>query len=363
MIHAPNLRHVRICLCFAVLCLVWLMLPAPAAAQAASSPVEGVITFVVPAGQARTLSLPLLATPAGSGRVRGRLSAVGADYVESLGAGWLPGFYSDPAAPYLLRLTSGAAAGRFFVVAALANTGTRLFVQNDGTPLDGLGIKVGEDGDHYELLPADTLASLFGTDLLAGATTSTVADNVQLWQAGMTASTYYFNTTRARWELSTDTASSPSRDHVVLRPDRGLLVRRRAATELVLRLTGRLTTTGFHSTHLRSGATLAAPGFPLATTLGELALQAPDRIAGWQGAAATTTPVTAADTVQVWSGTTWTAFYYDTGKQRWQRMGDATGADRNGFEIGAGQPVLIQRRNSGGALTAPVRVPLPFPLP
>lgn len=43
---------------------------------------------------------------------------------------------------------------------------------------------------------------------------------MQVWGGGSWI-VFYYNTTRLRWEASTDVVTSPSRDNFVLRPDRG----------------------------------------------------------------------------------------------------------------------------------------------
>lgn len=323
------------------------------AADTAYSPPIGGMTIVVPAGQTRSIALPLVHESAAAGATLGRIDAVGSNYLEDTTANWVGGELSSAANPYYLRIKTGAAAGRVLMVNTSANTSSRVNLTNDGLDLTTVGITTGASGDVYELVLADTLNDLFGGKVQGGVDALS-ADNVQTW-TGASWLTFYYNTTRNRWERDVDTAASPSRDNFVLRPDRGIMIQRRAATELRLYVIGRVPELAPRYINSRPGTTFLSAGLPLDVTLGTLALQT--QAPGWQGGATYTTALADADLVQVWSGASWLNFYYDTTNNRWQRAAEAAQTNRNTFSIPAGRPIMIRRLSAGPTL---VSLPMPY---
>lgn len=333
--------------------LALLLTTAARAVDTAYSPPIGGMTIVVPAGQTRSIALPLIHDSIAAGAALGRIDAVGSNYLEDTTANWVAGELSSSANPYYLRIKTGAAAGRVLMVNTTANTASRVNLTNDGIDLSTAGIATGTNGDVYELVLADTLAELFG-GRLQGGIDAVSADNVQAW-TGASWLTFYFNTTRNRWERDVDTAASPSRDNFVLRPDRGVMVQRRAATELRFYVTGRVPEVAPRYVNTRPGTTFLSAGLPVDLTLGALALQT--QAPGWQGGAAYATALADADLVQVWSGASWLNFYFDTTNNRWQRAAEAAQTNRNTFNIPAGRPIMIRRLTAGSTL---VSLPLPY---
>jgi len=306
----------------------------------AYSPPVGGMTVVVPAGQTRTFAIPLLHSHAGSGALLGKITGVGTNYVDVTGANWTAGALSQASNPYYLRFRTGAMAGRAFLVSTTANTDTRVFLTTDSVDLVVSGVVA---GDAYELVLADTLGSLFGSTALQGGSDATVADNVLVW-ANTAWVRYYYNTARFRWERSTDTAASAPRDNFVLRPDRGLMVTRRAATDWKFYVTGRVPEVGGLFPHSRPGVTFISTGLPTDITLGDLGINT--RAPGWITATSSSGSSTA-DLIQVWSNTAWTNYYYDSGRSSWQRTTDtAASTSRNGVVLPAGRPIMIRRVNS-----------------
>jgi len=328
-------------------------------AQDAVSVAEGAISFQVPSGQTRSISIPLNMSPAGGGQVVGRLTAVGVNYLENVNAGWISGFFSAVDSPFFVRITSGSAVGRIFKIATTPNTSNRIYIYDDGVGLATLGIQTGANGDTFEVFPGDTLLSLFKANLLQGGASSAEADNVLVW-GGASYLVFYYNTVRNRWERDSDTAVSPSRDTYALRPDRGVMVTRRGAGDLTLVFAGRVPSQNIQLFHLRPGTTFIATGFPVDMSLSSLELNDPSRASNWQGAPNPSVAASLADLVQVWGGASWLTFYYDTTNRRWQREGDAAGTNRDGFVIPAGRPIFL-RRISGGTSAAELTITLPLP--
>ena len=323
------------------------------AGDTAWSPPVGGLTVITPAAQTRSVSLPLLHASAGAGALLTRIAAAGTNYLDVPAAAWTPGGLSNVANPYYVRFRTGTLAGRVMLVSTtLANTATRVFLTTDGTDLTLAGLVTGAAGDTFELVLADKLGSLFGSATLLGGDTAATADTVQVWGGGSWI-IFYYNTTRLRWETSTDVAASPARANFVLRPDRGFMLSRRAATELRLRVTGRVPETAPRTFHARPGTTFLSTGVPADVTLGTLALQlAP----GWQAAASPANAPTVADLVQVWGGGSWLTFYYDSVFGYWRSTTDVPASpSRNAYVIPAGRPLMIRRLTAGETLLSLLR--------
>jgi alpha-tubulin suppressor-like RCC1 family protein len=315
------------------------------AGDTACAPPVGGMTINAPAAQATSLSLPLLHASIGTGTMLGRVGAVGVNYVDVPTAGWNPGDFSNSTNPYYVRFRTGALAGRMMLVAPTANTATRLFLSTDGTDLTTAGVVTGAQGDAFEIILADTLGSFFGSGTLLGGATDTVADTVQVWGGGSWI-VFYYNTTRLRWENSTDIPASLPRDNFVLRPDRGFMLTRRAAVALRIYVTGRVTETAPKSYHTRPGNTFVSAGVPVDVTLGTLALHTQS---GWQSGATAATATATADLVQIWGGGSWLYFYYDSTFGYWRNTTDVPASlSRNTFAVPAGRPMMIRRLTTGG---------------
>jgi uncharacterized protein (TIGR02597 family) len=309
-------------------------------AQSVSTTPVGAVTFTIPANSTRAISMPLQESVDSSAGSVGRITGVTSATISNASAAWTAGAYSSTSVPYYVRITSGVAQGRIFLVStSTANTSTTLTVNNDGSDLTGLGILVGSSGDTYEIVPCETLSSLFGNSILQGGVDANTADNVLVWNGGSYL-TFYYNATRSRWERNVDTAVSPTRDNFVLRPDRGIMIQRNAGTDLVFSITGRVPSTTSRIVLARPGTTFIAHGFPVDISLGDLALQLTP---GWVGSNDRGTAASTADLVQVWNNGSWLTFYYDTGTSQWQRAGDSANTNRNGYSVTTGRPIMITR--------------------
>ena len=329
------------------------------AADVAYSPPVGGMTISVPSGQTRAITLPLFADAVGAGKVIGQITGVGSNYIDVSDANWSPGAFSSASNPYILRIKTGIAEGRVIPVSTTANTATRIFLVNDGFALNQVYPIAA--GDRFELVLADTLGSFFGSHTLQGGTSAQNADNVQIW-ANTAWVTYYYNTERQRWERSTDSAASASRDNTLLRPDRGFMIVRRASTPLNMTVVGRVPDVATKHIVAASGSTFFSNGLPAQISLGSLSLQT--RVAGWKGVSGPANALANADLVQISANTAWVYYYYDTARGSWQRSTDtAQSASRDGVVVPAGQAVMLRRL---GTAQNPsdnfVTIPLPYAL-
>ncbi len=284
----------------------------------------GRITYTLTQGRETSLSFPLL-LPVGSigGRCAGVLDSVGTNTLDDNEGGWSAGELSQPAAPYLLRLTSGTAAGRTFTVSTTAqNTATQLTLVTDGVDLTSLGLQPGVDT--YELVPADTLASLFPAGKLLSGSVAT-GDNLRLWN-GATWLVYYHD--GANWRRQ----GAGLADNVVVRPDQAWMLARRGTT-LSISITGTVPAVGA-TTQIKGKATNALALLPLRRTFAQFPLQ--NLIPGW-----TSNPASPAsgDIVRIWNGTGWITYYHSA--SGWMRQG--AGSAENTMLLEPGRPVLVVR--------------------
>ncbi len=319
--------------------------------QVSSRPV-GYVVHTIPAGQTRSFSIPFDADVTSQSGAIGRVTAVGVDYLENSAASWTPGAFSNANAPYFVRLTGGAHAGRTFRVITPANTATRLYVADDGVGLAALELATGANGTPFEIVPGDTLATFFGTTasgdslVLQGGANALEGDMVQVW-GGASWLNFYYNTAWNRWARDTDLQSDLSRNNFLLRSDRGLMITRRGSTPLQLAVLGRVLATPQRAFHARAenSLTFLATMQPGDVTLAELALQNSTHSTGWRSSS----DAAAADLLFVWSGATWFSFFFNSTVGHWQLAGDPT-ASYDTFVIRAGTPVFVQRRASGASV-------------
>ena len=289
----------------------------------------GYLKATLPTGATTAFGLPLDglgATPIGL-RAAKIETLTATTLTQSLRA-WT-GNLANPAAPWALRLTSGAAAGKLLDLAA--NTTTSLTVT--GADLLALGVV---PGDTFELVPLDTLGTLFGAGTFQGGTSSANADVVQL-RSGTAWLAFYYDTTLGFWRRTSGTATNAN--NVVLRPGAALLVLRRAAS-LTLTFPGRVLGTAFRTPVNNAGTTGTTTGFPTDTTLAGLALQT--RLPGWRAGTATAT----ADSVGLYSGTAWVPYLYNG--SNWQT---AAGVNADALSLPAGTVLLLQRPGATAGTT------------
>ena len=304
-------------------------------AQSATVP-QGYMNFTIAAGSlgtpaVTTFSLPLSAPVPGNftGQASGSISSVTATTITNSAAGWSAGALSQVASPYFIRITTGQAAGRTLLISTTAgqlNTATTVTVDNQGTPLDGLGIIA---GDKYELFPGYTLQSVFGSSVLGGATAS-VADVVRLHN-GTGWVEYFYNSTAGQWRQG----SIPvSQSNVALRPDSGIIFYRRGSTPIVLTLTGKVPSTDLQVVMNEVGTAFVA-GFPFGSTLDGTDYKS---MPGWVN---NTGSITDADKLTAFVAGSWNSYNFNQAASQW-RNGSIPVNQGPVITIVSGNPVIVE---------------------
>lgn len=291
-----------------------------------------------------SFAIPLIDEARNEGVTTARIASVTADQIKVTGAGWTPGKLAARRAPYAVRIKSGTKAGVTFVITD--NTEDTLTVETS-TRLTKLGLKTGETGNLIQLIPIDTLDSLFGNDTLIGARKARNADIVYLGAHNQTG--YFYNTSLDHW-VSTD-GSTKDRGRTPIPPESAVSIAR-VGPATTLFFDGRVPETAFVVDVANSGETYTHTGFPVNTTLGELALQT--KLPNWIAAG----KPAKADKIAVASGKSWVTYYFN-GKQ-WRRTNGST-INRDGAMIKAGVPIRIIRVGDATG-TTPLKLRRPYPL-
>lgn len=313
----------------------------------------GYVTVSITAGtgtaKKNTLfSVPLMETEEITGQVAGTITGVTANTISNSNAGWTSGALSQPASPFLIQITSGAAEGRLFLIsssaniggaiAGTANTGTTVTVSSTDAAqvnLTTLGIAAGTDT--YKIFACDTLSSFFGTPAssgVQGGTSSTTADTIVAVSNGVP-STYFYNTTSAKWVRAS--LGSPDASNVALLPYFGIQYSRLANTALSFVVTGQVPTQQREVAVKNSGTTIVSQFWPSDTTLGTSGLST----VVTSGASATL-----ADTVILTAnGVASTYFYSGT---NWKRVAlGSPNADTTVLAIGTSIQIVRKGSASG----------------
>jgi len=312
---------------------------------------EGYFTVNIAAGTgtARTLSnisFPLQGIATASGQMVGTVTAITSNTITNSNAGWIAGQLSQVATPYLLQFTSGAASGRTFLLSTTtANTATTLTLDSsETTDLTTLGIIVGTDT--YQIIPADTISSLFGTPAttgILGGSIPSAADQIQLLVGGVWIG-YYYNTTSGWLQVGPSIPSGT----VVIRPDAAVLYTRLAATPVSLILFGRAPSIARKALVSNSSVTYLSNYWPVGVTLANSKIQ---NTPGWAGGSVST-----ADILQIFtSSNVWLQYYYNG--TDWMRVGPPINSDN--VVIPAGSAVIITKRASSAGQNI-LTQPLPY---
>lgn len=296
-------------------------------AQSVTTDPVGFYTVNVPAARIQTVSfsndnLPDFVGPVSNRPTTSSIATVGA----SFGTNAFAPFSSNP---HIIRVLSGVSEGRQFRIAS--HTADTLTLTTNGVDIQ----TAIASGDRYEILPVDTLATLFGQNggTLATNSNSTLADNIILRNAAGTGYLTYYNN-GSNW-LRQDTGGTLQNNTPVL-PEQGLLLVRRAGTALPITVTGAVPTTRLKTDLPQNRISLIANRFPVDRTLASLGLHA---VNGWKSNADSQQ----ADNVILRNsaGTGYLTYYHNG--TNWLRT-DTGGTLQNNALLRIGAAMLVVRR-------------------
>jgi uncharacterized protein (TIGR02597 family) len=304
------------------------------AAEVVSAPV-GFLQVTFPASKTSSLSIPLQKNPTAVGPV----TAVGAGTLSDSNASWTSGQFSSVTKPYFLKIVSGSAAGRYFLITA--NSANQLTVDTRGANLSTI-VAV---SNHYQVIQARTLGQLFGTTSVPFLTHTdpTLADNLKLW-SGSAWEVYYHNGTS--WMRKGKTGSY---NDTVIYPDEGVQVVRRGTTPLTIAIAGEASMLAEKTEAVGPATTFAANRYPVNVSLKNLGLL---NLPNWMSGAT----ASEADRVQINENGTWVSYWY-TGTN-WKKGGSSLSQDN--ATVAAGTGYLILRRSSSTSVSAIATQPMPY---
>jgi hypothetical protein len=294
------------------------------------------------------LRLPI--SPSFVGKSRGTFTAVTSTTLSDNEAGWTAGALSQAALPYFVRIRSGAAAGTWWQVStSTANTSSLLSVYNRNQALDStLGIVV---GDAYEIVPGDTLSTLFaGLESQIGGLSSMTADVVRLHD-GVIWHEYYYNSTSAKWK---EGSSSFDRSNIVIRPDAGVVYIRRGTGDLGLSILGFVSDAQERILIAGTGVTTVGNVFPVVRSLGSLNIQ------NMPGFIANTGSVSSADKLRIFDGVLWKIYNYNSANSQWRE--GTSSFNRNATSLPFGALLIVERGTGAIGSAAFLTLDLPYTL-
>lgn len=310
-------------------------------AQSVSTTPVGAVTVTIAAGtgtvrNATIASFPLINSSVTTGVVSGTISALTANTITCTGAGWTASDLAQPALPYLVKITSGVAVGRTFLVSA--NTSSTLTISTS----DGVGttavdlVQLGVvAGDKFQIENADTLISLFGAGDTVGASgplgnsNPSLADTIQL-NSSNSYQTYYYDPAQSAW---INFASEALSNNVVIRPDTAVIYNRLKNAAFSITVTGLVPATNRKAV-IRSGQTTILSNYwPTSSTLSGVGLQ---NISGW----VSNVNPNVADLVQMRIGSSWQTYYHDG--SNWINFASEATSDSVVVPVGSG--LIIKKR-------------------
>lgn len=347
---------------------------ANAQTTATTDPV-GFVTTSIAAGTLSSVrntffSIPLQEVESITGQVAGQVTGVTSNSLINTNAGWAPGALSQPSTPYIVQLTSGAGAGRIFLIAAnnttsgasgsalLANTASNVFLSPldsaAGVNLTSIGVAA---GDNYKIYACDTLSSFFGTPASSGVRggSATTNSDVVTTIINGSAGTYWYNTTATRW--ARQGPGSADSANVALVPNYGIVYGRRTNSPLVFTVTGQVPVSARTALVKNSGQTMLSSYWPAVTTLSNIGLQS---LPIWTGSTVfsnadfvTLTPPTGSAVNYWWDATA------NSGSGGWRRQGPGNTLTNPPIEIGTA--VQVTQRGSANGST-PITNNVPYSL-
>jgi len=318
-------------------------------AQTVATVPTGVVTVTIAAGTGtvRTLSvisMPLLSSSTSVvGQVTGRITSLGAATITNTNGGWQASQLSNPSSPHLIKITSGSAIGRTFLISTLAaNTADTITIDPEEAGFINLttqGIATGLSGDTYEIIPCDTLLSAFGTPAstgILGGSTAGTADNIQMLVSGAWRQ-YYYSTSASAWLRVGPNTNSNS---LPIRPDAAVMVNRLGNTPITLSVFGKVPAHSRKALIRNSGTTFVSNSWPVDVTLLNSGISS---TTGWATGTAATADIVQFQVIGAWRQ------YYHNGTQ-WLRVGPNTVSDS--VVVPAGSAVMISKKGvASGAST------------
>jgi len=331
---------------------------ATSSVSVASLPQGMVVISTGSQGSTNYISLPLSSNAIYTGSV----SSVGPNTINVSGTPFTTNLAAI-GSPYFVKFLSGNEAGRTLLITG--NSANSLTVSITDNSSQSVNLQTANfsvsPGDSFEVVPGDTLASLFGTNTgnnplaITGASSYASADWVNIYNP-VTGSwqIFFFNTSLNYWTLE---GSSGNANSTVLYPYSGLSITRHSPSEPVpfIVLTGRVPEVQVMVKTTGSNAiTYVSTGYPVGMTLSQLNFGS-----NWVKGTSTAT----ADIVSVWNSSTKTFIsYYQLPTSAWCQAGSPA-ADKGSTVLPAGCCLALQQHMSVSGASSYLTLSVPYSVP
>lgn len=292
-------------------------------------------------------SAPLLNNPTITGQSLGKITGVTSTSLSNTAGGWVTDELAAVGSPNYIKINTGSAAGRMFLITA--NTNNSLTVDSQGLDLTTLGIAAGSSGDNYEIVQGETLLTLLGTavdGIIGGTSTQFNAgqtDKVIVNDVSGVSRTYYYDAS-GKWMRP---GSPSNQGTLAISPQAGLVYYRISTTPIAFTFTGKVPTTDSLRQVPSSGTTIMASFFPVDSNIGTLNLNA---VQNWRklGDAGVILNTTDRVIVKDVAGVI-RSYYYDatSGVNFWKRAGSPS--NQNIVPVNAGSAVYCTRFGASGS--------------
>lgn len=288
------------------------------------------------------------------GKSKGSITGVTSTVISDTSAAWSAGGLSQVATPYFVKITSGAASGAMWQIStSAANTDNSFTVLaiNSINP-QSVGVV---SGDTYQIIPADTLNTLFsGVESEIGGTSALTADGIRLHD-GLVWRDFYYNTSVNQWREGTATFN---RNNIVVRPNSGVIFTRRKTTAIALTIVGEVVPSTEKFPVPVAGVSFIGGVHPVDRTVSSLSLnQMPGFVVNTGGGDAA---LVASDKLRFFDGNLWRVLNFNSSASQW-REGTST-FNRNNLIIPAGSPVIIERGSGASGSSTLASIPAPYSL-
>jgi uncharacterized protein (TIGR02597 family) len=263
--------------------------------------------------------------------------------------------------PYFVKFLSGSEMGRVMLIKA--NTASTLTLDTTDDTIQTVSLTTSgfsvADGDSFEVFPAETLASMFGTNtaqnplVLNGATSLNSADTISVYNSTLLRfQSFYFNTAAGYWEQGLSTANA---NNTVLYPYGALTIKRRATnSDTSFVLAGRVTEVPILTKTTGNGSVVfCSTGYATDMTLSQLQYGA-----NW----VTGADMTTANTISLWNPTL-SRFdtYYQRPDSTWRKELDPV-TDVSNTVVAAGSSMAVLERAGVSGASSFLQTPMPYSL-
>ncbi len=268
-----------------------------------------------------------------------QLTVSGATFDNFTGGQYFVEFLTDPNSSLLVTITSASGD-----TLTLSNTQAELDLTSGNNAIN----LADATADTFRIRKHHTLASVFGANNTAGftgATSAGGADEIILYDPVTQTSNCYFYSTfgTAQWRPCDDAFFGVANDTIIF-PESGLIVKRKASTDVNIKLLGAVKTKDTNLAVL-TGFNVLANIYPTKVSLLNSGLFTGDSATG----VASATSAGAADEVIIYDSATQTSkcFFYSTfGTAQWRPCDDPFFGEANNEEIPIGASIIIKRKNS-----------------